>query len=83
MKNYYDVVKELIYRLVQWLRENQYPPQLTASRTTVMFKRKTINYSSNVNQLVLNSFISRYDGITRDKISKLSDIYKSKEKLFI
>lgn len=78
MKNHHDSLKELIYKLVQWLRENQYPPQLTPSRSTVMFKRKTVSYSSNVNQLILNSFISRYDGITREKILKLTDIYKSK-----
>jgi len=44
LKKYIDVHKDNINKLIKWMKENTYSPTYTPSQTTVLYKKKIINY---------------------------------------
>jgi len=50
VKTFIDNNKEVILRLVKWLKDNPYPPQNYPSKSTTLFKKKPTNFPNNVNK---------------------------------
>lgn len=76
--NHHAAFKPLILKAVKWVKDNPYPPQLTPSKSCIMFKKRNHTFPNNLNTIVLNNFINRHTQISKEKESKLSEIYKSK-----
>ena len=76
-KNYSEFCKDYLNKLVKWYKENPYPPQLTPSKTTVLLKKKSVVYTTTLNQNIVNNFILRNTTLSQEKIAKICEIIKS------
>lgn len=78
-----EIFKPVFSRLLKWLKENPYPPQLTPSKNCQLYKKKASSFPNNLNQQVFNNFINRQQQINNDKQFRISELFKSKSIMLI
>jgi hypothetical protein len=78
MKQHIDSIKDVLIKLIKYLKENPYPPTMIPVKNITMYKKRTTNLSNKVSQATINNFISRYTAHSNEKINQMKEIYYSK-----
>jgi hypothetical protein len=70
---------EILSKLIKWIQENPYPPLYLPSKTTNLFKKKSVNYSNiTINQTQYQEFVQKNQERSDERMIKLTNIIKSK-----
>lgn len=80
-KNLYSEIEsfsKLLKTIYDWIKENPIPPMYQNSNYLFMFKFKTHKIPSSLNQQIIGNFNSKYQKISSEKLSMISNILKSK-----